>query len=269
MISFERGDLFIALEPGPLQWRRSDGSLRAVLASRVLGTGEGMAFDASGNLYVTRWSMDPWRATGNTVEKYNTLGVSEGAVGSGYDCDPHAIIFDPAGNAYVGQAGCSASILKFGPTWAPLAAYPVLPDRMGAFWIDLAADRCTMFYTSWGANVKRFNVCTGTQLPDFNATSLPGAENHDLRVLADGGVLVASGQVVARLNTEGLVVQTYEIPGEGSVWAGLDLVGDGTFWAANYETSNLYRFHLETGDVVSSFNAGTPGHTVVAIRVKK
>jgi hypothetical protein len=30
------------------------------------------------------------------------------------------------------------------------AEFPVAPDNMGAFWIDLAADGCTMFYTSWG-----------------------------------------------------------------------------------------------------------------------
>jgi hypothetical protein len=268
-ISFERGDILVSLEPGPIQWRRADGSLRSILVSTVHGTGEGMAFDSSGNLYVTRWTVDPWQMTGNAVEKYNTLGLSQGAVGSGYNCDPHAIVFDAAGNAYVGQAGCNASILKFGPTWLQAAEFPVAPDNMGAFWIDLAPDGCTMFYTSWGPNVKRFDVCAGVQLPDFNAASLPGAELHDLRVLPDGGVLVSSGEVIARLNASGVLVQTYQAPDEGVLWAGLDLLGDGTFWAANYETSNLFRFRLDNGDVISSFNAGTPGHTVVAIRVKK
>jgi hypothetical protein len=269
MLTFARGDIIISLEPGPIQWRRPDGSLRAILVSIVGGTAEGMAFDAGGNLYVTRWSVDPWRATGNTVEKYSPSGLSLGAVGSGYNCDPHAIVFDSAANAYAGQAGCNASILKFGPAWLEAGEFHVAPDTLGAFWIDLAADGCTMFYTSWGPNVKRFDVCAGLQLPDFNIASLPGGVAQDLRVLPDGGVLVSSGDVIARLSASGVLVQTYQVPGEGALWAGLDLVGDGTFWAGEYRTSDVYKFDLATGQVLAGFNAGTPPNTVVGVRVKK
>jgi DNA-binding beta-propeller fold protein YncE len=278
VVSFQPGDILISLEPGPVQWRRPDGSLRAVLIPTVVGTGEGMAFDRSGNLYVTRWAIDSGRMTGNTVEKYNTLGLSLGSVGSGYDCDPHAIVFDATGNLYVGQAACSASILKFGPAGSPLqlgsigsptAEFRVAPDTLGAFWIDLAADGCTMFYTSWGPNVKRFDVCGGVQLPDFNGAAVPGGEAQDLRALPDGGVLVSSGQVVARLDAGGALVRTYQVQGEEALWAGLDLVGNGAFWAGNYRTSNVYKFDLATGQVLAGFNTGTEPNTVVGIRVKK
>ena len=67
----------------------------------------------------------------------------------------------------------------------------------------------------------------------------------------------------------GTLIQTYDVPGEHDFWLGLDLVGDGTFWAANYETSNVYRFDLTSGTVLAGFNAGTPPHTVVGVRVKK
>ena len=63
---------------------------------------------------------------------------------------------------------------------------------------------------------------------------------QDLRVLPDGGVLVSSGQVIARLDKTGVLTQTYEVPGEGALWAGLDLAGDGTFWAATISSSNVY-----------------------------
>ncbi|MGH9894105.1 MAG: hypothetical protein ACREA0_19420 [bacterium] len=273
-ITFARGDVFVSLEPGPVQWRHADGTLNRTLIGTVPGTGEGMGFDAGGNLYVTRWCMGPSCigghsfSGGNTVEKFNTFGQSLGVVGSGYDCSPHAIVFDAAGSAYVGQAGCTGAILKFALGQAPIA-FAVAPENQGSFWIDLAADGCTMFYTSWGANVKRFNVCTRVQLLDFNIASVPGGETQDLRILPDGGVLVASGQVIARLNASGALVQTYEVPGEPSFWAGLDLVGDGTFWAGNYESSNVYRFDLATGTVLSGFNAGTPSHTVVGVSVRK
>lgn len=268
-LTFGRGDIFISLEPGPVQWRRPDGSLRAVLLQTVVGTGEGMAFDANGNLYVTRWALDASRLTGNTVEKYNSLGLSLGAVGEGYNCEPHTIVFDGSGNGYVGQAGCNGSILRFDPNWTQAAEFRAAPDGMGTFWMDLTDDGCTMFYTSWGPNVKRFNLCDGRQLADFNDRPLPGGETQDLRLLADGGVLVASGQVVVRLDARGALVQTYRAPDEEALWAGLDVLDDGTFWVGNYRTSNVYRFDLETGGVKGRFNTGTEPNTVVGIRVRK
>jgi hypothetical protein len=269
-LAFAPGDILVSLETGPVQWRLPDGTLNRVLVGLEVGTGEGMAFDAAGNLYVTRWCLGLCLAalTGNTVEVFSDTGLPRGRFGSGYDCSPHAIVFDQAGTAYVGQAGCSGDILKL-VAGKPVASFHVAPDNQGAFWIDLAPDGCTMFYTSWGPNVKRYNVCAGTQLTDFNVHALPGGATQDLRILPDGGVLVSSGQVIARLNAAGALVQTYGIPGEASLWSGLDLAGDGSFWAGNYESSNVYRFDLATGVVRAGFNAGSPEHTVVGITVKR
>lgn len=268
-VSFERGDLFISLEAGPVQWRLPDGTLRQVLPQMVPGTGEGMAFDPSGNLYVTRWCVDSMCSTGNTVEKYTVLGLSEGAVGNGYNCNPHAIVFVPSGTAFVGLAGCNGSILKFVPGSSGPAEYRVAPDLQGAFWIDLGADGCTMFYTSFGPNVKRFDTCGNVQLPDFNAAPMPGGAVQDLRVLPDGGVLASSGQVIVRLDASGAITQTYQGPAESSLWAGLDLGEDGTFWVGNYFSSNVYKFDLATGAILQSFSAGTPPNSVVGIRIMK
>lgn len=267
-VSFTAGDLLVSLETGPVQWRTPDGTLNRILLGTQLGTGEGMAFDPAGNLLVSRWCFDPLCASANTVEVFNTLGVPAGTFGGGYDCSPHAIVFDAAGNAYVGQAGCTGAILKF-TAGRLVASFPVAADFQGSFWIDLGRDACTMYYTSYGPNVKRFDVCAGTQLPNFNRAPLPGGAGQDLRVLPDGGVLVSSGQVIARLDASGVLAQTYGIAGESSLWAGLDLVGDGTFWAGNYESSNVYKFNLATGTPLTVFNAGTPAHTVVGVRVVK
>jgi hypothetical protein len=263
---FESGDVFVSLEPGAVQWWRPAGTKRGELLSTVAGVAEGMAFDAAGDLYVARWRSADLTG-GNTVEKFNVFGQSMGAVGSGYNCDPHTIDFDSAGAAYVGQVGCERSVLKFAPGQSsPIAMYPAV-ENMGIFWLDLAADDCTLFYTSVGPNVKRFDVCTGVQLTNFNTTALPGAFTHDLRVLPDGGVLVANDTVITRLNASGAVVRTYQGPPESTLWAGLDLAGDGTFWVVNYYTSNIYRFDLATGQIVGSFNTGTSPNTAVAVRV--
>lgn len=262
--AFAPGDVIVSLERGEVQWRRADGALVQRLVSTNPGTtGEGMAFDAAGNLYVGRWCTSPTCL--DTVEKFNIYGISAGPAGSGYNCLPHAVVFDGADNMYVGQAGCTGAILKFAPGGLTPVTYSVAPENRGAFWIDLAADGCTMFYTSWGSFVKRFDVCGNRQLPDFNVAPL--VETQDLRVLPDGGVLVSSGPVIARLDRSGMLVQTYTVVGEPSPWAGLDLVGDGTFWAGNYYSGNVYRFHLDTGAVHSGFSAGLP--FVVGIRAKK
>jgi hypothetical protein len=268
VLSFGSGDVFVSLETGPVQWRRPDGTLRKVIAPRVTGYGEGMAFDASGNLYAARWRLNEQpENTGNTLEKFNVLGRSLGSVGSDYDCDPHTIVFDAAGDAYVGQAGCRQTILKFVQGELHPTEHIVAMENQGVFWMDLAPDDCTMFYTSIGPNVKRFDMCTDTQLPDFNVEPLPGGITHDLRVLPDGGVLVSSGEVIARLDQFGALANTYQVPGEDTLWTGLDLAAGGTFWAANYFSSTVHKFNLEDGSHLTSFNTGTPPNTAVAVRV--
>jgi len=259
--TFAAGDLLLSFEKGTVQWRGPDGTLKAELTSTVPGHTEGIRFDAAGNLYATRWCVDAGCTTGNTVEKFNVHGVSEGSVGSGYNCNPGSITFDAAGNMYVGQADCSGQILKIA-AGRPSVAYQVAAERRGSLWVDLASDGCTIFYTSLGPNVKRFDVCTTTQLPDFNLAPLPGGETHALHVLPDGGVLVSTGQVVSRLDAGGALVQTYSVSGESQYWTGVDLVGDGTFWAVNYYASNVYKFDLATGAVLASFNTGPPVQTV-------
>jgi hypothetical protein len=122
--------------------------------------------------------------------------------------------------------------------------------------------------------VKRYDVCANVQLPDFNVAPLPslpveGRGAHDVRVLPDGGVLVASDQVVARLNSNGELLQTYAAPNEANNWTGIGLVGDGTFWAVNYEASTVHRFDINSGTRLASFGTNTPSHTIVSVAVKQ
>ena len=268
ILTFAPGDLFISLEPGPVMWRTSNGLITRILPQTVPGTGEGMTFDASGNLYVTRWCIDPTCGQGDSgsVEKYNNLGASLGEVGPVWNCQPHTIQFT-GGTFFVGQSGCGKTILKTPLDSTITAEYRAAEDFGGIFWLDLGNDDCTMFYTSFGPNVKRYDVCGDAQLPDFNTAPMPGGMAQDLRVLADGSVLVASGQVIALLDPNGALTRTYEVAGEAALWVGLDLVGDGSFWVGNYFSSNVYRINLADGRVLASFNTGTPANTVVGIRV--
>ena len=270
--TFAPGDIVVSLWTGEVQWRRSDASLFKVLRGAIPGTAAGVRFEPPGRLgrlFVTRWRPDDNPDSGgNTVEAFSPSGEPQGMFEGRYDCDPSAIVFDFLGTAYVGQAGCRGSIQKV-ESGQPVVTLDVAPENQGSFWVDLARDSCTLFYTSWGPNVKRFDACRRSQLPDFNAEPLPGGVAQDLRVLPDGGVLVSSGDVIARLDSSGMLTQTYEVPGEYSPWAGLDLVGDGTFWAVNYESSNVYRFVLSSGAVINGFNTGTPPHTAIGLAIKK
>ena len=270
--AFAPGDVFVSLEYGEVVWLAPDGSVRRVLPQTWPGTAEGMAFDAAGNLLVSRWCNDPFcTAEFGRVEKYNTMGQPLGKMDATFDCSPRSIVFDVAGATYIGQAGCRKSILKFTPGQTVPAEFLAQEENEGVFWMDLAQDGCTMFYTSMGASVKRYDVCADTQLSDFNAAPLPGGLTHDVRVLPDGGVLVSSGEVIARLNNAGELTQTYAVgPEEPALWVGLDFADNGTtFWVGNYHNSTLHKFNLATGEHLASISVGTPNNWIIAVKVAK
>ena len=73
--------------------------------------------------------------------------------------------------------------------------------------IDLAADQCTLFYIEGYRTIKRFNVCAETPLPDF-ASVLPA---YDVRVLPDGGALVATHEALLRFDAAGRLTRTYGV----------------------------------------------------------
>ncbi len=263
---FQAGDVFVSLQSGEVQWWRSDGTFVKTLKGVVPGKAEGMAFDAAMNLYVTHHCADPTCLTGNSVERFNTMGASMGAFGRGYNCNPTSISFNAGGTCYVGQADCTGDILAINTAGAKIASYHAAVETRGTIWIDLAPDGCTVFYTSSGTHVKRFNVCAGAQLPDF--ATLPDVA-FAVKAMPDGGFLVADNSVVVRLDSGGGVVQTYDIPGQPDLWLSLDLTGDGAFWLANYGSSNIYKIDLATGAILNSFNTGTPYFTVKGVVVKK
>jgi len=193
---FQTGDVFVAVGNGQVQWRDSSGNLIHTLDTGLGGFTTGMAFDADGNLYVTNFDRQ-------TVSVFNNDGTFFGTFGGPYNRNPESIVFDQAGNAYVGQAEGSRDILKFDSAGNLLARFNVGKENMGSDWIDLTEDGCTIFYTSEGTHVKRFDLLTNMQLPDFNTLLLPGPTAYAIRLLPDGGLLVADTTVIVRLDADG------------------------------------------------------------------
>jgi len=256
---FQSGDILISMKDGTVQWRRHDWTLVKVLTGTD-GQAKGMAWDSSGNLFVTHWTGSG--SSGNNVARFDRAGNPTGLFGTGFNCNPTAIVTDNSGNVYVGQADCGGHILKFDSSGTLVAQYTVAVESRGSSHIVLDPNQCTMYYTSEGPDVKQFNVCSNAQMPNFNSAPLPdpvgGAQEFSL--LPGGGMLVADFGVIARLDGSGKLVATYNAPAGNHCWLGMALDPDGTsFWATNWCESTVTRFDIASGSVIESHVAADRG----------
>lgn len=261
--TFERGDVFVAVSNGKVQWRLPDGTLNATLDTGEGGFTTGMAFDDRGHLFLTGFSTHKIYEFDNAGTLVGTFATLDGTT----DCQPESIVFDAAGNLYVGQAGCSDDVLKFAPDGTRLARYDVAIEDRGSDWIDLEPDQCTLRYTSEGQRVLRYDVCQDVQLGDWGAGL---TTSYALRMLPDDpfdpDLLVATTQNIRRMHL-GQSTTGYDAPGE-DCWFALNLDPDAaTFWSADFCRSNVYRFDIASSAVVSSFNTGTGASTVFGLAV--
>jgi DNA-binding beta-propeller fold protein YncE len=234
---------------GQYQVFDNTGGFKETIDTGLGGATTGGAFDAgTGRLYTTAY-------TASTVVAFD--GAHPHAIALTIDTtldggrDAESIAIGPTGHVYVGHQG-SPAVLEYDASGAFLTAHTVSFDGFGPDELDLAADGHTLFYTSNGHRVMRYDVLTGTQLSDFG--QLPGPQFAGaLRLLPpfDGsaGLIVSQSTDIRRLDATGVIVQNYGIPGEAG-WLALDLDPNGTsFWAAAATTSNVYRFDIATGAV--------------------
>ena len=194
----------------------------------------------------------------NNMTRFNNSGaVVQHPWGGPFNQSPESCVVNAAGDIYVGQADGSRDILKFNAAGTLLDSYDVPVGPRGSDWIDLAADQCTMFYTSEGNAIRRYDVCTDTPLADYNTSPLSGGACFALRIRSNGEVLVACSSTVHRLNPAGVVIQSYPKPvTETSFLFALNLDPSGTsFWTAGFSTKNVHRYDITTGAVLLTFAA--------------
>lgn len=249
-LPFAQGQIFAGVGNGQVKVFNPDGTLVQTLNS---GTGSaemtGSAFDSAGNFYTTNFQS-------GHISKFDNNGNFLGNIVSGLGSQ-ESIVFNLAGNMYVGRADGDRDVRLFTTTGTLLTQFDVATGPRGSDWIDLAADQQTLFYTSEGRTIFRYNVGTGSQLANF--ATLPGSGTaFALRLLGDGGLLVADRSNVKRLDSGGNVIQTYDALGEDFFFA-LNLDPDGTtFWTGGITSENVYRFNIATGALVTQFNTTAP-----------
>jgi hypothetical protein len=266
-MAYNIGDVFAGVGNGKIKHFSPSGVLLDTLDTATGSTEDsGMAFDLAGNLYSTNF-------TANSMSKFNNIGGLIGPFGGGFNNHPESVLVNAAGDFYVGQADGSRQVLKFAASGAALGSFSPAVENRGTDWIDLRADQCTLFYTSEGKLIKRFNVCTNSQLADFATLPISGVPPNDaayaLRIRPNQEVLVATSQKVFRLNPSGVIIQTYPKPaGETSTLFALNLDADLTsFWTAGIATGNVYKIDIATGAMLTSFNASIVGPSLAGLAV--
>jgi len=260
------GDLLVGGENGRIYHYDADGTSIDVWDTKSeqtfnsgLAEEGGMCFDASLDVYSTNFdasSMTEFDSTG-------TILVNPWA--SGFNTKPESCVRDSAGNFYVGSVD-PGDIRKFSPTGALVATYSPTGQTRGADWMALASDQCTMYYTSEGSSVLRYDVCTSTQLSDF--ADLSESECTGLALRPGGDVILACpdatgslGQSgVLHLDASGHVLQVYTASSINQVAPfAIALAGDGSsFWVGDALSGAVSRVDIDTGRVLLHFQAPTP-----------
>jgi hypothetical protein len=150
-----------------------------------------------------------------------------------------------------------------GQAGAPFPAavtYPT-PHEITATWaIALDEANGVLYYTAGGLyvpvggqRIKRWNMTLNQAMADFAVLTLGAGPNPGLKglaVLPGGELLVANSPVVQRLNSSGVVIQTYtpSIPNDATTLLDIELTRSGDrFWVMDNRTGRLFRFNISSG----------------------
>src|SRR6266540_4019569 len=256
-VPYGLGDVFAGDSNGLIKHFSPAGALLDTLDT-LSGSAEdtGMCFGESGNLRSTNF-------TANTMTLFDNMGnIVTPSWGGPFNQHPESCVLNAVGDIYVGQADGSRDVLKFAPSGALLGSFNVATGPRGSDWIDLAGDQCTIYYTSEGNTIRRFDVCANAQLPDFAAGFTDAGSStvcYALRIRINGEVMVACTDKIYRLSTTGTVIQSYPLPaGETSFLFAMNLdLDNASFWTAGFTSGNIYRISIATGALITQFAAGS------------
>jgi uncharacterized delta-60 repeat protein len=208
---FHQGDVFVNTFNFGTQHFDSAGNLLDNLNLDFRQFGTGMAFKSNGHL-LAGFNGEIGSSSNSMVDDYDTSGNLIGTFANTVEV-PQSLIIDVAGNVYIGEDtsfGNDGRIEKFDAGGNLLATFfAPIENGAGIGSIALGSDQCTLYYTSGGVTIKRFNVCTNASLSDF-ATG--AATPTDLQVRPNGDVLVISRSEIDRYDSSGAFKQFYPYP---------------------------------------------------------
>jgi hypothetical protein len=252
---FNRGDVLASIgNPSFIARFAPDGTAKGKIADSA-GAGP-LCFDPSGEHLVAP-------GTGlydSTGSRLNSAWASVKPVG---DCT-----VDKAGNVYLAGGPFTgdrltgrATIRKFDLTGHLLDSYDV--DATGytyvrsVYSLDLAPDQCTIYYgLGGGEEVKRYDVCTDTQLPLFGGAGIC----DQLRVRPNGEVALTCDTYGELLDASGARAMNFANPSDppstSGRFAALDADGK-SFWMGTL-AGLLARYDIASGQRVDRWTAG-PG----------
>ncbi|MCL5068062.1 MAG: hypothetical protein M1368_06895, partial [Thaumarchaeota archaeon] len=221
--SFQKGDVFLNINTqtnpncvgstacSTILWLRPVGNtcpvsclVMPLAVSGISGEGDGMAFDKSGNLYATEGF------AANTIVKFDNTGTFLGTFGGTRSGHPESLVFDSSGNLYVGLPDSSPTrIDKLDSSGTTIASFTVNKQYRGSDWLDLGSDQCTMYYTSEGNQILKYNACTSTQLTPITIASSSIGTCYAHRLIPSGTYagddLVACSNQVVLIDSSGNV----------------------------------------------------------------
>ncbi len=263
------GDVFGAVGNGSYKVYSNAGAFKETIMDGFGGFTTGCGFSPTqAALYTTNFS------NGRIVKYDDADPHMSSSFATAGQSSPESIAFKMNGGYFVGGPS-AAAILEYDSADNLVMTYSVAGADFtgGTDWIDLAINQTTLFYTGEGRTIKRYDTVLG-QLADF--VTLPGSGNaFAIRLLppfdGSGGLLVADGGNVKRLNASGTVIQTYSVTGAGAFF-GLNLDPDGTsFWTGSFDNGVLYQFDIATGGAdnqLQTVDTGGGGNTLFGVCLK-
>lgn len=295
------GDVFAGTGNGSYQvWHSANPSARnpsySILQTLSDGTANGggtnggatagCAFDLAYRLFGTN-------STDGFVDRYaidngdNNHSIAQQLASASGASLTQSVVFDGGKNLFVGYAGGAAGGFGTIEHWAKdtnpasvtygqytfVSAFSVPIDNTGPGWIDLAADGHTIFYTSEGRKIYKFDssqpVSANNPVVWADLSTLGGNYAGTLfaiKILGpnyDGsnGVLVADQNNVKLITAaSGIIIsaQIFKFKQNSNLQAlTLDAFNPTTtLWAGDASTNNLIQFNFSTGKSIVTLNTG-------------
>ena len=253
--AFQRGDVFLTGSAGIQEYSPTGQPVQTIPGTSAAITmcfdpsgehlivpGVGL-FDSSGNPLPSNWGSVSW------------LPIKDG----GIDCLP-----DARGNVYGFTA--AGVITKYDLEGNALQTITV-PFAGSQMSMDLAPDECTMYYAEWQGirnTMGPFNVCTNTQEAVNNWQADSWQLVDDLRVLANGDVLLQGDSAARLVDPTGQQLELDSQSGGLNIRS-MSLDPDGTsFWMCcgvnNADPSfpnDVFRYDINSGQLLSAWPATT------------